>query len=119
MEKILLVDDDQDLLLVLTHALRAHGYAVTALADPSIVLQTIAAVQPGIIILDINMGQWDGRIICEQVKAMDEYNQIPVVLYSGVAEDKDTLLHTRASLFLHKPLSTSYFLKKIGELTPA
>ena len=95
------------------------GYAVTALADPSRVMQTIAAVQPGIIILDINMGQWDGRTICQQVKATDEYNQIPVVLYSGVAEDEDTLLHTKATLFLHKPVSTSYFLKKISELTRA
>ena len=119
MEKIVLVDDDEDLLLVLTHALRANGYDVTPLADPAQIMSSIVSLQPNIVILDIDLGNADGRLICRQLKAMHGYKQLPVVLYSGLEEDKDTLLTCNADLFLHKPLSTSYFLKKIAGITPA
>ena len=118
MEKILLVDDDEELLLVLQHALKANGYAVMTLSDGSQVLPTIGTFLPDIVILDINMGRWDGHTICKQIKSIEAWRQIPVVLYSGLAADKDTVTVCKADLFLQKPLSTSYFLKKIGNLTP-
>jgi len=112
-----MVDDDTDLLLVLEHALKAHGYAVTTLADASQVFDTIKSVQPAIIVLDIGMGKWDGRTICTRIKAETAYRHIPVILYSGLAEDAYTIAGCKADLFLQKPLSTSYFLHKIASFT--
>jgi CheY-like chemotaxis protein len=118
MEKILVVDDDEDLLLILWHALKGNGYQVTTLSDPGLVLETIAHTQPDIIILDISMGKWDGRDICAEVKKVEAYRHIPVVLYSGMV-NANAQEKCQPDLFLQKPLSTNYFLRKIKELIPA
>lgn len=116
METILVVDDDTDLLLVLQHALNAHGYDVTTLADGSKVIETIEKIKPGIIVLDINMGEWNGCAICAAIKNTAAFNNIAVVLYSAVAADETILKDSRPDLFLQKPLSTNYFLQQIASL---
>ena len=116
METILVVDDDVDLLLVLQHALNANGYNAATLADGSKVMETIEAIKPGIIVLDINMGEWNGCAICAAIKNMAAWQHIPVVLYSGVAADKSIISNSKADLFLQKPLSTNYFLQQIATL---
>lgn len=117
MEKILLVDDDSDLLLVLEHALNAHGYCVTTLANAANTVDTVKTIRPAIVVLDIGMGDWDGRKICACIKAEPGCAHIPVILYSGLEEDAFTIADCRADLFLQKPLSTSYFLHKIDSFT--
>lgn len=116
METILVVDDDIDLLLVLQHALNANGYTATTLADGSKVMETIEAIKPHIIILDINMGEWNGCTICAAIKNTAAFKHIPVVLYSAIAADETILRDSRPDLFLQKPLSTNYFLQQIASL---
>ncbi|MEP6748536.1 MAG: response regulator [Bacteroidota bacterium] len=113
MKKVLVVDDDTDLLFILKHALKANGYSVTALADGSAVLRAIEMMRPDIVILDINMPPWDGRDICLEIKQRPAYQHIPVVLYSALPEDKDALAKYKPDLFLQKPLSTNAFIEEI------
>ena len=118
MKKILLVDDDMDLLFMLKQALKSHGYSVTALADGSAVLNTIEFVRPDMIVLDIHMPPWDGRVICSSIKNIAAYQNIPVVLYSALQEDKDVVTMCKADLFLQKPLSTIEFVNEIKAAMP-
>lgn len=113
MKKILLVDDDMDLLFMLKNALKANGYSVTVLADGSAVLKTIEFVLPDMIILDIHMPPWDGRTICANIKNIQAYQNIPIVLYSALEEDKDAVARCKANRFLQKPLSTNAFIDEI------
>jgi DNA-binding response OmpR family regulator len=113
MKKILLVDDDMDLLFMLKNALKANGYSVTVLADGSAVLNTIEFVRPDMIILDIHMPPWDGRTICAGIKNTQAYKDIPIVLYSALEEDKEAVTRCKANRFLQKPLSTSAFIDEI------
>src|ERR1700709_2677360 len=113
MKKIMLVDDDMDLLLLLKQALKSNGYSLTARADGAAVLKTIEFVRPDIIILDIHMPPSDGRTICSSIKNIEAYQDIPIVLYSALQEDKDAITSCKANLFLQKPLSTSAFVEKI------
>jgi two-component system, OmpR family, alkaline phosphatase synthesis response regulator PhoP len=119
MKKVLVVDDDADLLFMLKHALKANGYSVTALADGSAVLRAIEMMQPDIVILDIHMPPWDGRNICLDIKKNQAYQHIPVVLYSALPEDKDALVKCKANLFLQKPLSTNAFIEEIKTVMTA
>ncbi|MEO5594115.1 MAG: response regulator [Chitinophagaceae bacterium] len=113
MKKVLIVDDDADLLFMLKNALKSNGFSVTALADGSAVLRTIENIRPDIIILDIHMPPWDGRNICLSIKNIQGFEQIPVVLYSALQEDKDAVSSCKANLFLQKPLSTAAFIDEI------
>ena len=113
MKKVLIVDDDTDLLFMLKKALKENGFSVTALADGSAVLRTIAHVRPDVIILDIHMPPWDGRNICLEVKNNTAFADIPVVLYSALQEDKSVVSDCKANRFLQKPLSTGAFVDEI------
>ena len=113
MKKVLVVDDDADLLFMLKNALKTNGYSVTALADGSAVLRTLETMHPDIVILDIHMPPWDGRNICMEIKKNEAYQDIPVVLYSALPEDKDAIAMCKANLFLQKPLSTGAFVEEI------
>lgn len=90
-EKILLVDDDTDLLLLFRHALKAKGYQVTTPEEASGVITAIDGVHPDLVILDINIGKHDGREICREVKQNHSYDYIPVVLFSALVKEKDAL----------------------------
>jgi CheY-like chemotaxis protein len=114
MKKILLVDDDMDLLYMLTSALKQNGYSVTALADGAAAIRAVETVHPDIIILDIHMPPVDGRDICFSLKNIMEHQHIPVVLYSALPEDKESITKCRADLFLQKPLSNKEFIEEIG-----
>jgi len=116
MKKILLVDDDMDLLSMLKNVLKSNGYSVTTLADGTAVLRTINYITPDIIILDIHMPPTDGREICRQIKNAPELRHIPVVLYSALPEDKEAVKNCKADYFLQKPLSTSAFIEEIREV---
>ena len=116
MKKILIVDDDTDMLFMLKKALKEHGFSVTALADGSAVLRTIEQVRPDVIILDIHMPPWDGRSICLDVKNNIAFQEIPVVLYSALQEDKSAVNDCKANRFLQKPLSTGAFIDEIKSI---
>jgi len=119
MIKILLVDDDSDLLLLLGQVLERKGYQVIRVGDGADVMRTVTAVRPDIIVLDINMGRYNGRNICYEVKSHPAYTHIPVILFSAVASEADALKSCKADGFIEKPVSTHSFLHKIESLIAA
>lgn len=119
MEKILVVDDDLDLLLILRHALKGRGYEVTTLDEGSHVIETVTQLQPDLVILDINMGKWDGREICREIKHTAACRDIPIMLFSAEGDYDNAELGCEADAFVQKPMSTSSILKKIQDLIAA
>jgi len=117
MRKILVVDDDVDLLLILKTALRANGYEVVTLDGGLQLLEKIQELKPDLIVLDINMGEWDGTVICNGLKKIPVISQIPIILFSG--ENKKRADDCKADAFIQKPISTNFFLKKVRQFTAA
>ncbi|MCC8425666.1 PleD family two-component system response regulator [Mucilaginibacter sp. UR6-11] len=83
MQRILAVDDDKDILEVLQLILEDSGYEVETLADGEFLFDKIKQQQPDLIILDIMLGNYDGRELCRSVKARKETHNIPVILLSA------------------------------------
>jgi CheY-like chemotaxis protein len=119
MTKILLADDDPDLLLLLGHVLEVKGYQAIQVTDGSDVMRTVSAVQPDIIILDIDMGQYDGTSICRELKNDPAYTHIPVVLFSAMVSEAEAVKNCKADGFIEKPVSTGFFLHEIESLMAA
>lgn len=83
MQTILVVDDDKDILEVLQYILEDSGYQVDTLSDGHYLFEKIKAHMPDLILLDIMLGNMDGRELCRDVKAQIETHDIPVILISA------------------------------------
>jgi two-component system phosphate regulon response regulator PhoB len=83
MQTILVVDDDKDILEVLQYILEDSGYLVDTLSDGHYLFDKIKEHMPDLILLDIMLGNMDGRELCKDVKAQTETHNIPVILISA------------------------------------
>lgn len=83
MQRILVVDDDQDILEVLKYILEDSGYLVDTLSDGRLIFDKINEHIPDLILLDIMLGTIDGRELCKSIKSKTETHDIPVILVSA------------------------------------
>src|SRR5579872_5315306 len=79
-KRILFVDDDEDLLAAMKNILRQQGYEVAVATSCSEGLGMLETFHPDLILLDINIGSEDGRLMCRQIKEQSVYEHIPVIL---------------------------------------
>lgn len=106
MDKILLVDDDIDILSVVKILLTQNDFKVQAISDWKTINQSIATFHPDLILLDISLGGADGRDICRGLKDSKETRHIPVILFSAIYDLQNNLKECRAEAFLSKPFDT-------------
>ncbi|MBB6109929.1 response regulator [Mucilaginibacter lappiensis] len=115
MRRILAVDDDSDILEVLQYILEDSGYEVITLADGHHLFDKIKESQPDLILLDIMLGNLDGRDLCKSVKTGMETHGIPVILISASHEVSRTLNQTGApDDFIAKPFDIDVLLRSIN-----
>ena len=118
--RILAVDDDKDILEVLQFILEDSGYEVDTLMDGRYLFEKIKAHTPDLILLDIMLGNLDGRELCKDVKAKHETTNIPVILVSAshnVASASNNIGAPNA--FLAKPFDIDDLLDIIKLQLPA
>ena len=116
MPKILLVDDDKDLLEMVEMTLSRLGYHIITLAKGSGFINIVESFRPDIILLDIFLGDSDGRTLCYNLKLQPAYENIPVILYSAGYVPFSTIEHSKADEFIIKPFDTKYLVEKIKTL---
>jgi two-component system phosphate regulon response regulator PhoB len=118
--RILAVDDDRDILDVIQYILEDSGYEVSTLSDGRYLFERIKTLSPDLILLDIMLGNLDGRELCKDVKAREETHDIPVILISAshnVGEHMDKKGAPNA--FIAKPFDISELLDTIKMQLPA
>lgn len=81
--KILVVDDSQFILDLITYILNNEGYEVEVSDRADGLLNKIQASGPSLVILDASLPDGDGRDLCRQIKEIYSTKQIPVVICSG------------------------------------
>lgn len=90
-KKILVFDDDQETLNALSDVLDYADWDLVTIAEGSRALEVIKKEQPDLILMDIMMGDTDGRKICQEIKSSNDLMHIPVILISGLNELKECL----------------------------
>ena len=113
---VLLVDDDKDLLEMVSLALEIKKVHVFAVTDFEQVFPTLRSAKPGLVLMDIYLGDADGREICRQIKSDEEFQHIPVILYSAGNIDQQSILDSKANVFIKKPFELSHLYQTIQEL---
>jgi CheY-like chemotaxis protein len=113
-KKILIADDDADILFVLKMMLELKGYEVELASEGDKVI-TLITNKPDLILLDIWMGNYDGREICQQLKNNPATSGIPIILISASREIEQSAKDAGANDFVAKPFEQHDLLEKIGQ----
>lgn len=113
---VLVVDDNEDNLRIVTEMLRARGFGVRQARDGASALKSLDQQRPDVIVLDIIMPEMDGIEVLERIRAHPEHASIPVILVTAKAEDDDVLAGYKlgADYYITKPFNARQLLHGIG-----
>jgi len=104
MDKILLIDDEPDILRVLAMSLRADGYEVITAASGEAGLAAFDAHAPDIVLVDIKMPGMDGIEVLQEVKAKETLTEVIIITGHGDVDNAVEALKSGASDFINKPV---------------
>ena len=82
-KRILIIDDDIDLLMLLERCLDKEGYAVETAASLAEAEEVLPQFLPHLVLLDINVNGEDGRKLCWKLKNANEESAVKVIIFSG------------------------------------
>lgn len=116
MAKILVVDDDVDLLESVKLCLQMHGFSVCALDTAENIMDRIRSFKPDLILLDIMICENDGRIVCQRIKTETNYRNVPMILYSSYIDLLSAYSLYRANAYVEKPFDIDFLVCKINSL---
>ena len=117
MKKILVVDDDEEVLETIQLILEIGGYDVEPLEDAELIFERIEDFEPDLILLDIALGKIDGRVVCSQLKSQYETRNIPILMMSGLYDVNEVKsMEFAPDDFMEKPFKMDILLEKIEKL---
>jgi len=123
--KILLVDDDPDILDALSMILESKGYQVVTAQDGIEGLATLKAEKPDVMILDLLMPKMDGFAVCKELQdpRWSKYKGVPILILTSVREEAsrrryelETGLELDVADYVEKPVSPDVLLERVEKL---
>src|SRR3569832_1795092 len=112
---VLVVDDNQDAINILSAILKKAGYLVGVAKDGQEALQKLNSDIPSLILLDVMMPKMDGYEVCKAIKTNPAVSQIPILMISaktdGVSQKRG--LELGAADYLKKPIQPNEILRKV------
>ncbi len=117
-KKILLVDDEEDMVYAVRLQLESNGYQVSVAQDGKTALEKARSEKPDCMILDVMLPKIDGYKVCRMLKFDEKYQKIPVILFTarGQKADEQVGYEVGADAYLTKPFDPDKLLSKINEL---
>lgn len=117
-KRILLVDDEKDLVETVVFRLEANNYEVITACDGQEGLDKAKKEKPDLIILDLMLPKMDGYKVCGLLKADVRYNKVPIIMFSARAQESDEKMgkEAGADAYITKPFEAQALLSKIKEL---
>src|SRR5512133_421543 len=116
-KRILIVDDDIDLLMLLERQLKQHGYEAETAISLAEAEELVVYFDPHLVLLDINIKGEDGRQLCWKLKHQPVYRIAKVLIISGFDYNLSRAALFGADDILAKPFNTEFLLNRISDLT--
>lgn len=113
--RILLVDDEPDILEFLGYNLRKEGYIVETACNGREAIEKTIRFEPHLLLLDIMMPEMDGMSTCKSLRTLPNFNNTRILFLSALHEDKIQLdgFNAGADDFICKPIQPSVLMGKI------
>ena len=113
-KKILVLDDDEGILDVVSFILEDTGFIVKTLSSGEAIFDEIKLFHPDLVLMDIMLADMDGRIICQQLKSNAETEALPVILISASHNVSESLKQSGApNDFIAKPFDVEFLISKV------
>jgi len=115
MKQIFVVEDEKDLVELLTYNLEKDGYRVLSEMDGEAALKKIPEKMPDLVLLDLMLPKTDGLTVCKTLKANPKTAHIPVVMLTAKGEESDKIvgLELGADDYVTKPFSVKELLARV------
>jgi two-component system OmpR family response regulator len=110
--RLLLVDDDEDILSLLTDFFRKHSYVVSVAKSGAAMFEALKKQSIDLVILDVMLQDEDGFSLCRQLRAA---SQVPIIMLTGMADHTDRVvgLEIGADDYLTKPFDQRELLARV------
>ncbi len=116
-KKIVIFDDEVDMLTVTETILKSRGFEVATFDSSKNAIEDIKREKPDLILLDINMPHKDGYQVCDEIRCDDEIKHIPVIVFTAQPIEKDLIDKAHhfygANDYVIKPFESDDLVEKI------
>lgn len=114
-EKILIVEDEEDILELVKYNLAKEGYQVITVSTGEDAIKTVTAKLPDLVLLDLMLPGMDGFEVCKSIKNNSKTSHIPIVMLTAKGEDADivTGLELGADDYITKPFSPRVLVARL------
>src|SRR6476620_8876331 len=116
--KVLIADDEPDIIEILKYNLEKEGYSVITAKDGDEELDKAKLMQPELIVLDMMMPKKNGMEACELLRAQAAFKDTLIMFLTALSDEATQLkgFSTGADDYISKPVSTSVFVSKVNAL---
>jgi DNA-binding response OmpR family regulator len=118
MTKILIAEDDQDIRQLIVYSLQFAGYGVVPASDGQQAVDLTIEEKPDLIMLDVRMPRLTGFEALKQIKAIQEFENTPVVILSAKGQESEIQagLELGATQYILKPFAPDELVLKIKQI---
>ena len=118
MTKILIVEDEQGLVTLLSYNLEKQGYAIAVCMDGQKVMNTVISEKPDLILMDWMLPNISGVELCQMIRQNYETKEIPIIMLTARGDEADKVkgLSQGADDYMTKPFSVPELMARIGAL---
>ena len=119
-KKILLIDDELDIVKLVESRLKINGYEVVVALDGQEALEKAREEKPDLILLDLMLPKLSGYKVCRMLKFDEKYKHIPIIMFTARVQESDEKLgfEVGADAYITKPFKPEVLLEKVKELLP-
>ena len=116
--KILIADDEPNIVISLEYLLQREGYAVVIARDGNEALESIARERPDLVLLDVMMPHKTGFEVCQAVRADAALQTTKILMLTAKGRETDVAkgLALGANAYMTKPFSTRELVQKVADL---
>jgi DNA-binding response OmpR family regulator len=116
MKRILVLDDDEDNLEILSFILKESGHDVRTAVRGDTVFEEIDAYQPHLLLMDVRLAGLDGREICRNIKEDPLTALLPIILISGIHDLSNAMLQPGApNDYIVKPYDLKHLRNSVEQ----
>ena len=117
-KKVLIADDEPNIVAAIEFLLKQRGYDVYTAADGGEALRAVERIVPDLVVLDVMMPQTSGYEVCQTIRRRPEWRHIKVLMLSAKGRDAEVVkgVAMGADLYVTKPFSTRELMARIDGL---
>lgn len=116
--KILVADDEPNIVISLEYLLKREGYSVVIARDGQEAVDAIVREQPDLVLLDVMMPKKTGFEVCQEVRGLESAQGTKILMLTAKGRDTDVAkgLALGADAFMTKPFATRELVQKVAEM---